>query len=116
VEIREMGFDLTHVDVGGGLGVDYEGSRTTRPASMNYTVREYANDIVYGLGTICKEQNMPMPNLISESGRALTAHHALLLINVTEVEAQTEPQVPPRRKGSHRVLKELHENLESLSL
>ncbi len=116
VEIREMGFDLTHVDVGGGLGVDYEGSRTTRPASMNYTVREYANDIVYGLGTICKEQNMPMPNLISESGRALTAHHALLLVNVTEVEALTEPQVPPRRKGSHRVLKELHENLESLSL
>jgi arginine decarboxylase len=116
VEIREMGFDLTHVDVGGGLGVDYEGSRTTRPASMNYTVTEYANDIVYGLGTICKELNLPMPNLISESGRALTAHHALLLINVTEVEAQTEPQVPPRRKGSHRVLKELHENLESLSL
>jgi arginine decarboxylase len=116
VEIREMGFDLTHVDVGGGLGVDYEGSRTTRPASINYTVREYANDIVYGLGTICKEQNMPMPALISESGRAITAHHALLLVNVIEVEAQTEPRIPPRRKGTHRVLKELHENLESLSL
>ncbi len=98
VEIREMGFDLSHVDVGGGLGVDYEGSRTTRPASMNYSPREYANDIIYGLGTICKEQNMPMPNIISESGRALTAHHALLLINVTDVEAQTEPQVPPLRE------------------
>ena len=47
VELREMGFDLTHVDVGGGLGVDYEGSRSTRPASMNYTMREYANDVVY---------------------------------------------------------------------
>ena len=116
VEIREMGFDLSHVDVGGGLGVDYEGSRTTRPASMNYSPREYANDIIYGLGTICKEQNMPMPNIISESGRALTAHHALLLINVTEVEAQTEPQVPPLREDPHRVLVELHENLESLTL
>ncbi len=116
VEIRELGFDLSHVDVGGGLGVDYEGSRTTRAASMNYTPREYANDIIYGLGTICKEQNMPMPNIISESGRALTAHHALLLINVTEVEAQTEPQVPPLREDPHRVLVELHENLEALTL
>jgi arginine decarboxylase len=116
VEIREMGFDLTHVDVGGGLGVDYEGSRTTRPASMNYTVREYANDVVYVLGTICREQGVPMPNLISESGRALTAHHALLLINVNDVDAQTEAAVPPRRPDAHRVLVELHENLESLAL
>ena len=116
VEIREMGFDLTHVDVGGGLGVDYEGSKTTRPASMNYTTREYANDIVYGLGTICREQGIPMPNLISESGRALTAHPPLLLVNVTDVEAQTDPKVPPLRPDDHRVLVELHENLESLSL
>jgi arginine decarboxylase len=116
VEIRELGFELTHVDVGGGLGVDYEGSRTTRPASVNYTPREYANDIIYGLGTICREQGIPMPNIISESGRALTAHHALLLVNVTDVEAQTEPQVPPLRPDSHRVLVELHENLETLSL
>ncbi|MFN0181956.1 MAG: biosynthetic arginine decarboxylase [Gemmatimonadales bacterium] len=116
VEIRELGFELTHVDVGGGLGVDYEGSRTTRPASMNYTPREYANDIIYGLGTICREQGIPMPNIISESGRALTAHHALLLVNVTDVEAQTEPVIPPRRPDCHRVLVELHENLETLSL
>jgi arginine decarboxylase len=116
VEIRELGFDLTHVDVGGGLGVDYEGSRTTRPASMNYTPREYANDIIYGLGTICREQNIPMPHIISESGRALTAHHSLLLVNVTDVEAQTEPVVPPLRPDSHRVLVELHENLEALSI
>ncbi|MGE0553078.1 MAG: biosynthetic arginine decarboxylase [Gemmatimonadales bacterium] len=116
VEIREMGFDLTHVDVGGGLGVDYEGSRTTRPASMNYTVREYANDIVYVLGTLCREQGVPMPDLISESGRALTAHHALLLINVTDVDAQTEPTLPPLKHDAHRVLVELHENLESLAI
>ncbi|MBL8988196.1 MAG: biosynthetic arginine decarboxylase [Gemmatimonadetes bacterium] len=116
VEVRELGFDLTHVDVGGGLGVDYEGSRTTRPASMNYTPREYANDIIYGLGTICREQGIPMPNIISESGRALTAHHALLLVNVTDVEAQTAPPVPPVRPDSHRVLVELHENLEALTL
>ena len=83
---------------------------------MNYTPREYANDIIYGLGTICREQGIPMPNIISESGRALTAHHALLLVNVTDVEAQTAPPVPPVRPDSHRVLVELHENLEALTL
>ncbi len=116
VEIREMGFDLSHVDVGGGLGVDYEGSKTTRPASMNYTTREYANDVVYLLGTVCKQFKQPMPHIISESGRALTAHHALLLINVTDVEALTEPVIPALREDPPSVLVELKENLESLSL
>ena len=116
VEIREMGFDLSHVDVGGGLGVDYEGSRTTRPASMNYTTREYANDVVYNIGTVCRQFKQPMPHLISESGRALTAHHALLLVDVTDVEAQTEPVIPPLREDPPAVLVELKENLESLTL
>jgi arginine decarboxylase len=115
VEIREMGFDLSHVDVGGGLGVDYDGSRSTRPASMNYTLREYASDIVYLLGNICRQQGIPMPHLISESGRALTAHHSLLLVNVTEVEALTEPKVRRLRKNAPPVLVELKENLESLT-
>ncbi|MDH5315767.1 MAG: biosynthetic arginine decarboxylase [Gemmatimonadota bacterium] len=116
VELREMGFDLTHVDVGGGLGVDYDGSRSTRPASMNYTIREYASDVVYLLGNICRQSSMPMPNLISESGRALTAHHSLLLVNVTDVEAVTEPKVPPVSPDASPVLKELQENLVGLSL
>jgi len=73
VEIREMGFNLTHVDVGGGLGVDYEGSRTTRPASMNYTTREYANDVVSLLGTVCKQFDKPMPHPLTKPGRGLPA-------------------------------------------
>jgi arginine decarboxylase len=116
VEIREMGFDLTHVDVGGGLGVDYEGSKTTRSASINYTTREYANDVIYTMGTVCRQFDLPMPHIISESGRALTAHHALLLMNVTGVEALTEPVIPPLREDPPPVLVELRENLESLSL
>ena len=116
VEIREMGFDLSHVDVGGGLGVDYDGSRTTRSASMNYTIREYANDVVYLLGTVCRQFGQPMPHIISESGRSLTAHHALLLINVTDVEALTEPVIPALRDDPPAVLVELKENYEALSL
>ncbi len=112
---RKMGFELTHVDVGGGLGVDYDGSRSTRPASMNYSMREYANDVVYTLGTLCRAEGVPMPNIISESGRAITAHHALLLINVTDVESQIEPVPPKLGKGAHPLLVEIKENLESLS-
>jgi len=114
-ELRGMGFDITHVDVGGGLGVDYDGSRTTRAASMNYTTREYANDVVYTLGTVCRNQDLPMPHLISESGRALTAHHSLLLVNVTDVEAQDAPGIPPLGQDPHPLLVELKENLETLA-
>ena len=115
VELRNMGFDITHVDVGGGLGVDYEGSRSTRPASVNYSMREYANDVVYTLGTVCRTEELPMPHIISESGRALTAHHALLLINVINVESQVEPIAPKLREEPHPLLIEMAENLEGLS-
>ncbi len=110
------GVRLTHVDVGGGLGVDYDGSRTTRSASMNYTMREYASDVVYTLGDDLPGAGVPMPHLISESGRALTAHHSLLLVNVIDVEAQIEP-VPPvaRRRLPPRSWSRWHENLDALT-
>ena len=115
VELRNMGFDISHVDVGGGLGVDYEGSRSTRPASVNYSMREYASDIVYTLGSVCRTEELPMPHIISESGRALTAHHALLLINVIDVESQIEPVPPKLREEPHPLLIEMSENLEGLT-
>jgi arginine decarboxylase len=115
-EIHAMGFNLTHVDVGGGLGVDYDGSRSTRPASVNYTMREYASDVVYTIGTACRERDLPMPHLISESGRALTAHHSLLLVNVIDVESQVEPVPPVVGADPHPLLREMAENLEGLSL
>jgi len=114
-ELRGMGFDLSHVDVGGGLGVDYDGSRSTRPASMNYSMREYANDVVYTIGSVCRTEELPMPHLISESGRALTAHHSLLLINVIDVESQIEPVPPQLDKEAHPLLVEMAENLEGLT-
>ncbi|HEU4700193.1 MAG TPA: biosynthetic arginine decarboxylase [Gemmatimonadales bacterium] len=115
VELRQMGFGVEYVDVGGGLGVDYDGSRSTRPASMNYSIREYANDIVYTLGSVCRAKGLPMPNLISESGRALTAHHSLLLVNVIDVESHATGELPRRREGLHPVLVDMAENLESIS-
>jgi arginine decarboxylase len=115
VELRKMGFDITHVDVGGGLGVDYDGSRTTRSASMNYTMREYANDVVYTVGSICREAELPMPSLISESGRAITAHHSLLLVNVIDCESQFEPRPVTLREDAPQGMLDMQENLESLT-
>jgi len=115
VELRKMGFDITHVDVGGGLGVDHDGSRSTRPASMNYTMREYANDVVYTIGGICRNEEVPMPHLISESGRAITAHHSLLLINVIDCESQFAPQPVVLGDDAQQMLIEMQENLESLT-
>jgi arginine decarboxylase len=88
VELRKLGVPITHVDVGGGLGVDYDGSRSTASASVNYSIQEYANDIVYALAEASRKNDLPMPRIISESGRALTAHHALLLVNVIDLETQ----------------------------
>ncbi|HEU4763847.1 MAG TPA: biosynthetic arginine decarboxylase, partial [Gemmatimonadales bacterium] len=113
-ELRKLGFGVTHVDVGGGLGVDYDGSRTIRPASMNYTMREYANDVVYTIGTVCRQLGLPHPHLISESGRAITAHHSLLLVNVIDVESQLEPVLPPLRPDAHPLLKDMRDNLDGL--
>jgi len=85
--LRQMGVPIEWFDVGGGLGVDYDGSSTTFDSSMNYTVQEYANDIVYALKSTCEEAGIPEPKILSESGRALTAHHAVL---VTEVLGVTD--------------------------
>jgi len=106
-ELRSMGVDITHVDVGGGLGVDYDGSSSTADASVNYTLQEYANDVIYVLGETCRELELPMPHVISESGRALTAHHALLLLKVIDVESQAEPTLPEVTADDHPLLQDM---------
>ena len=85
-ELVEMGLKVRYLDIGGGLGVDYEGSGTRSFCSMNYSLAQYAHAIVAGIAELCRERELPMPDLISESGRALTAHHAVLVTNVTATE------------------------------
>jgi arginine decarboxylase len=81
-ELYLMGAGLEYIDVGGGLGVDYDGSATNYPSSMNYTLNEYANDVVYRIASVCNARNVPHPLIISESGRAIAAHHSVLIFNV----------------------------------
>jgi len=115
VELRRLGLGIRWVDVGGGLGVDYDGSQSTAQASMNYSMTEYANDIVYTLAETCREEELPMPDIISESGRALTAHHALLLLSVIDVESAAEPTPPALSDEDHPLLHEMAEDLKTLS-
>ena len=85
-ELRRLGTDITTIDVGGGLGVDYEGSRSRSFCSTNYSLEEYARNIVGVLRDICNDAELPHPDIITESGRAMTAHHAVLLTNVIDFE------------------------------
>lgn len=87
VELHRLGAPIRIVDAGGGLGVDYDGSRSRRESSMNYSVDEYAQNIVRGFAYICTEKRVPEPDIITESGRAITAHHAVLITNVTDIES-----------------------------
>ncbi|MBX7119992.1 MAG: biosynthetic arginine decarboxylase [Gemmatimonadaceae bacterium] len=114
VELRRLGLDIRYVDVGGGLGVDYDGTQSTAQASMNYSAQEYANDIVYTLGETCREEELPMPHIISESGRALTAHHALLLLSIIDVESAAEPNAPALTDDDHALLHEMADDLRTL--
>lgn len=81
-KIYQLGFHLEYIDVGGGLGVDYDGSRTNCESSINYTLPEYARDIVYHISEVLNEEKVPHPHIVSESGRAIVAHHSVLIVDV----------------------------------
>src|SRR5260370_30576860 len=80
-ELKLMGAGLQYIDVGGGLGVDYDGSGTNFASSMNYTLNEYANDVVYRVANVCNARNIPHPVIVSESGRAVAAYHSVLIFD-----------------------------------
>ena len=87
-ELHDLGAGLRFLDVGGGLAVDYDGSQTNFHSSANYSLQEYANDVVFAMQQVCDEKGIPHPDIVSESGRALTAHHAVLVFDVLDVSRQ----------------------------
>ncbi len=116
VELTKLGCEIEYVDIGGGLGVDYDGSRSTGASSINYTIQEYINDAVATIVDACEKHNLVHPNIITESGRALTAHHSVLVFDVLET---TSPPVWKQdidiNDKTHEIVVELNTMLNNLT-
>ncbi len=106
-ELRQIGAPINTVDVGGGLGVDYEGTQSQSHCSVNYTLEEYANNVVHAFYDIAEKNDLPHPSIITESGRALTAHHAVLIANVIDSEKPRVIDVAEPPENSHELVHDL---------
>ena len=95
VELHRVGAGVNTIDVGGGLGIDYDGSQTDFESSVNYTLQEYANDVIFRIKSVCDEAGVPHPTIISESGRAVVAYHSVLVFDVLGVSDFDRYEVPP---------------------
>lgn len=116
VELSKAGAPLRYLDVGGGLGVDYDGSQTNFSSSMNYSLQEYANDIVYAIMELCDTEGIAHPTLVSESGRAISAHHAVLVVDVLGVSEFDVGKVPESvAEGAAPVVRNLWEAFRDVS-
>jgi arginine decarboxylase len=114
-ELKRAGAGLHYLDVGGGLGIDYDGSQTDFESSVNYTLQEYANDVVYHVQNVCDEAEVPHPTIVSESGRAIAAYHSALVFNVLGVTGFGEEEVERIPEDSEQPLIDLQETSRSLS-
>ena len=115
VELKRAGAGLKYLDVGGGLGIDYDGSQTDFESSVNYTLQEYSNDVVYHIQNVCEEADVPHPTIISESGRAIAAYHSVLVFNVLGVSGFGDDSVAPVPEDAEQPLIDLQETYKSLS-
>jgi arginine decarboxylase len=113
-ELKRMGAGLQYIDVGGGLGVDYDGSGTNFTSSMNYTLNEYASDVVYRIASVCNARDVPHPMIISESGRAVAAYHSVLVFDVLGSSALDKFQVTGREKQDYDGEEELPQPVRDL--
>ena len=108
-KLHKMGHHLEYLDVGGGLAIDYDGSRSTFHSSMNYSIEEYATDIVYSIMDVCDEEKVPHPNIVSESGRAIVAHHSVLVVQAFGAIEKTPIEPRAARSSDHKLVRELLE-------
>ncbi len=113
-ELRALGANIEYFDVGGGLAVDYDGTRSQSSNSMNYGLAEYARNIVNTVGDVCQQYEQPMPVIISESGRSLTAHHAVLISNVIGTETYQPEEVHELGVDAPLLLQNMWRNWENL--
>jgi arginine decarboxylase len=118
VELRELGVPLRYLNVGGGLAVDYDGSKTTFYVSANYGLQEYADDVVYTVMETCAETKTPHPIIVTESGRALTAHHAVVALQAIDAIGPTRAplKLPEPGEDAHALVGEMQELLETVSV
>ena len=119
-KLRKMGLNLEFLDVGGGLGVDYDGSRTSFESSINYSLAEYVSDVVYSIQEVCQAEEVPEPNIVSESGRALVAYHSALIVNVFgNIEVGATPiafEETPEEESVVKEMRYLSQHLSSKNL
>jgi len=116
-KLRKRGVPLQYLNVGGGLGIDYDGSRTTFTSSMNYSLKEYAADVVYTTKDICGQEQVPVPNLLSESGRAITAYHQVLVVDIVGLIDTTYTKYHVELSGTEpQVIKELAYTRDNISV
>jgi arginine decarboxylase len=114
VELSKMGLDIRYMDSGGGLGVDYEGTRSRGFCSINYGLDQYAHTLLQPLAEACAEHGLAPPMMVTEAGRAMTAHHAVMVVNVSEVERAPEGAVPPEAPGEPAAVRHLRETVAAL--
>jgi arginine decarboxylase len=118
-KIRKMKVPVEYLNVGGGLGIDYDGSKTPSDSSANYTVQEFANDVVYTISDICDTEDVPVPTIVSESGRALTVYHSLVITNAenrADPIAATRLELVNNAETDNPVLTELFEIARDISV
>ncbi|MDC0603481.1 biosynthetic arginine decarboxylase [Aliiglaciecola sp.] len=114
-ELHHMGFKLDYVDVGGGLGIDYDGSKSTNDSSMNYNIEEYVADVVFGMKEVCDLEKVPHPTLVSESGRAITAHHSCVVAEIVgEIRANSAQMDTQKVDGEHVLVTNMRQLIDDI--
>ncbi|MFZ5807343.1 MAG: biosynthetic arginine decarboxylase [Verrucomicrobiota bacterium] len=114
-KLHKLGFQPQYLDVGGGLGIDYDGSRTSSESSTNYTLNEYTNDVVYNIAEVCNEEAVPHPHLVNEGGRAVVAHHSVLIVEIFGIIDKSDQQFTPAAQEDHKLVKDLSQLIQDLN-